>query len=177
MISETVMAETYTEKRKVCNRDIQISVISPPEAFSQSVCVIDTKELLARLRTKGVINADIARALSIKPSAVTELFKEGGRKLKLDEAVTLVETFELERAPSPPGPPLPAPVSQLIVQHIALELGRPLPQDAPQLQELAEDLRAFSEYVTDPKRRESLDLAEMFFEAMRIRRPASVEAS
>jgi hypothetical protein len=176
-MSETVMFGGCTENRNTPQGAIPICVISPPNAFGQSVRVLNTKELLAKLRAKGVINADIARALNIKPSAVTELFKDGGRKLKLDEAVRLVEVFELEEAPSPTEPLLPAPVSQLIVQHIALELGRPLPQDAPQLQELAEDLRAFSEFVTDQRARESVELSTAFFRAIRLRRPAPEEVS
>jgi hypothetical protein len=142
-----------------------------PERFNPLGGVLTTKELLARLRDKGIINADIARALKISPSRVTDLF-DGDRALKLDEAVKLVEAFDLEQPPSPQVPALPGPVSQLIVQHIAQELGRPLEQDAPQLVELSEDLRAFSEFVTDPKVRESIDLAMAFFQAMRLRRPA-----
>jgi transcriptional regulator with XRE-family HTH domain len=138
--------------------------------------VLTTKELLARLREKKVKNADIARALGVTPSRVTEMF-DGTRALKLDEAAKLSEAFDLEPPPSPQVPALPAPVSQLIVQHIARELGRPLAQDAPQLLELTEDLRAFSEFVTDPKVRESIDLAMAFFQAMRLRRPAPATVS
>jgi transcriptional regulator with XRE-family HTH domain len=138
--------------------------------------VLTTKELLARLRDKKVKNADIARVLNISPSRVTDLFNSD-RALKLDEAAKLAGAFDLESAPSPQVPPLPGPVAQLIVQHIAQEIGRPLAQDAPQLRELSEDLRAFSEFVTDPKVRESIDLAMRFFQAMRLRRPAPEEVS
>jgi hypothetical protein len=133
--------------------------------------VLTTKELLARLRENKIKNADIARALNVTPSRVTEMF-DGTRALKLDEAAKLAAAFDLEPEQSPAVSPLPAPVSQLIVQHIARELGRPLAPDAPQARELAEDLRAFAEFVTDPKARESIDLATAFFQALRLRRPA-----
>jgi hypothetical protein len=176
MMFETVITGDYTENRKLCNSRLPVSVIYPTERLRQACGVLTTKELLARLRDRGAKNADIARALSVAPSRVTEMY-DGTRALKLDEAVKLVEVFALEQEPGPPVPALPAPVSQLIVLHIARELGRPLKPDAPQLQELAEDLRAFSEFVTDPKVRESIDLAMAFFQALRLRRRAPEEVS
>jgi hypothetical protein len=171
MMSETVMNSTIPKIGRLAIAHVPLSVIYRPERFTQQGGVLTTKELLARLREKKVKNADIARALNVTPSRVTEMF-DGTRALKLDEAVKLSEAFDLEPEPSPQVPALPGPVSQLIVQHIARELGRPLAQDAPQLRELSEDLRAFSEFVTDPKVRESIDLAMAFFQAMRLRRPA-----
>lgn len=176
MMSSEVIDAGYTEKRKLCNSSVPLSVIYRPERFPHLGRVLTTKELLARLREKGIKNADIARALDVTPSRVTEMY-DGTRALKLDEAVKLSEAFDLEQEPSPRVPALPPQVSELIVQHIAQAIGRPLPQDAPQLRELAEDLRAFSEFVTDPAARESIDLAMAFFQAMRLRRPASAEAS
>jgi hypothetical protein len=52
---------------------------------------------------------------------------------------------------------------------VAEELGA-APDDS-RLEELSEDLRAFSEFVADPKVRRSLEAAESFFQAMRFRRP------
>jgi hypothetical protein len=174
MMSGTVINGCYTENRKAYKGPIPISVIYPPERLPQLRVVLTTKELLARLREKGIKNADMA--LGLTPSRVTEMY-DGTRALKLDEAVKLAEAFELEQEQGPPVPPLPGPVSQLIVQHIARELGRPLKQDAPQLQELAEDLRAFSVFVTDPTVRESIDLAMTFFQALRLRRLTPEEVS
>jgi transcriptional regulator with XRE-family HTH domain len=176
MMSGTVINRCYTENRNAASGYVPISVIYPPERLPQGSVVLTTKELLARLREKGIKNADIARALGLTPSRVTEMY-DGTRALKLDEAVKLAEAFELEPEQAPPVPPLPGPVSQLIVQHIARELGRPLKQDAPQLQELAEDLRAFSVFVTDPTVRESIDLAMTFFQALRLRRLTPEEVS
>ena len=42
---------------------------------------------------------------------------------------------------------------------------------AAELEELAEDVRAFGELLRDPKYRDSPELAEAFFQAMRVRRP------
>ena len=178
MICETVIDRSYTENRNDCNSRVPLCVIYPPSAFRQAGGVLTTKELLARLRDRNVKNADIARALQITPSRVTELFN-GERALKLDEAAKLVAAFDLEAEQSPDSKvsPLPAPVSRLVVQHIARQLDRPLEEDSPQLEALAEDLRAFAEFVTDPAVRESIDLAMAFFQALRLRRPAPVEAS
>jgi len=176
MICETVINHGYTENRKVCKPSFPLSVIYRPERFFQLRVVLTTKELLARLREKGVKNADIARALNVTPSRVTEMY-DGTRALKLDEAVKLVDAFDLEQQPSQRVSPLPAPVSQLLVRHIALQLGHPLNEDSQQLRELAEDIRAFAEFVTDPEVRGSIDLATAFFQALRLRRPAPVEAN
>jgi hypothetical protein len=176
MMSGTVINAGYNENRKPYNPLNTLSVIYPPKQISHSRLVITTKELLARLRDRGIKNAEIARALNLPPPRITEMF-DGARAVKLDEAAKLVAAFDLELEPSPRVAPIPAPVAQLIVQHIARELGQPLQSDAPQLKELAEDLRAFSEFVSDPKVRESIDLAMAFFQALRLRRPAPATAS
>lgn len=135
--------------------------------------------LLALMRERDIRNKDIAAALKLSPSRITELYN-GGRDLSLDEAVTLVERFGLDQPPSPqqaPAPPvsaLPASVARLIVQYLANELNA---QDNPDLlAELAEDVRAFAQYVTDPKVRDSVEAAEAFFQAMRVRRPSPAQA-
>jgi len=176
MIAETVMKNGYNENRKLCNSNIPVSVIYRPEAFPQLGVVLTTKELLARLRERNVKNADIARALNISPSRVTDLFNSG-RALKLDEAARLVAAFDLESLPSQRVAPLPGPVAELVVRHIAQELGRPLRDGSQELRELAEDLRAFHEFVSDPEVRESIDLAMAFFQALRLRRPTPVTVS
>lgn len=176
MICETVINHGYTENRKLCNSSVPLSVIYQPERFTHLEKVLTTKELLARLRDKGIKNADVARALNVAPSRVTEMY-DGTRALKLDEAVKLAAEFDLEQGPSRQVGPLPAPIAQLIVQHIAQEIGQPLQQDDPQLPELAEDLRAFAVFVNDPKVRESIDLAMTFFQALRLRRLAPEEVS
>jgi hypothetical protein len=131
--------------------------------------VLDTDGLLALLEERGVRNVDIAKALGLPDSRVPEI-KRKDRKLSLDEAVKLVRAFQLEQALQ--APPLPPAVTRLTVRYIAQELG--ISPDDSRLEELAEDLRAFSEFVADPKVRRSLDAAESFFQAMRLRRPKHV---
>jgi predicted XRE-type DNA-binding protein len=175
MICETVMDRTIPKIGSLSSADLPGCVIYPVTAFRHSQGVLTTKELLARMRERNIKNAAIARALEVTPSRVTELFN-GERALKLDEAVRLVEAFDLESESSQRVAALPAPVAQLIVRHIALQLGKPLEEDSPALQALGEDIRAFCEFVTDPKVRESIDLAMAFFQALRLRRPAPAEA-
>lgn len=129
---------------------------------------MDTDQILAMLEERGVRNVDIARTLGLPDSRVPEI-RQKKRALKLDEGVKLARAFGLES--TRPVPPLPAAVSRLIVQYLAGELGSH--PDENRLAELSEDLRAFSEFVADPKVRRSLDAAESFFQAMRLRRPKS----
>jgi hypothetical protein len=129
--------------------------------------VLDTDELLARLKEKGVRNVDIARVLGLPDSRVPEI-KDKRRALKLDEGAKLVRAFGLE--PSPEAQPLPAPILRLAVRYLAAELGHSAEEDDRQLGELLADIQAFSEFVADPKARRSLEAAEGFFQAMRLRR-------
>jgi hypothetical protein len=130
--------------------------------------MFDTDELLARLAYKKVKNADIARALGLPDSRVPEI-KRKDRALKLDEAVKLVRAFGLEQDQA--AVPLSAPVLRLLVRYIGSELGVNLEANEARLVELTEDIRAFAEFVADPKVRRSIDAAEGFFRAMHLRRP------
>lgn len=140
------------------------------DELRQSRGMFDTEELLARLRQKGVKNIEIARALGLPDSRVPEI-KRKDRALKLDEAVKLVRTFGLEQDQA--AIPLPAPVVRLLVRYIASELSSPLVDTDPRLEELTEDVRAFAEFVADPKVRRSIEAAEGFFRAMRLRQRKS----
>jgi hypothetical protein len=131
-------------------------------------------ELLAALAAKGVSNADIGRALKLPSSRVSEILRATpgkettlkARDISYDEGVRLAQAFlpELDRQ----APPLPVPVLRLLVLHIARELGCAVSQE--QLGELAEDLRAFSEYASDPKVRGNAEASEAFFRALQLRR-------
>lgn len=130
--------------------------------------MFDTDELLARLEQKGVKNIEIARALGLPDSRVPEI-KRKDRSLKLDEAVKLVQAFGLEQDRS--AVPLPPAVLRLVVQYVGMRLGAPEPRIHSLAGELTEDLRAFSEFASDPKVRRSIEAAEGFFRAMLLRRP------
>jgi hypothetical protein len=108
---------------------------------------------------------------------VSEIFRainesEGKpRELKYDEGVKLIRAFGLEQ--SQPAPPPQPPILRLAIRHIAKQLQAPAKES--QIVELAEDLRAFYEYVANPKVQRSLQAAEGFFQALQIRRPAHEE--
>ena len=119
----------------------------------------------------------IGEAIGLPGSRVSEIFRairdtdRKPRELTYDEGVRLIHAFELE--PGPQASPLPPSILRLAVRHVARKLSAPA-QDAL-IAELAEDLRAFSEYVSDPKVRQSVEAAEGFFQALQRRRPTPVE--
>jgi hypothetical protein len=131
--------------------------------------MLNTDELLARLEERGIRNVDIARALGLPDSRVPEIRRKE-RALKLDEAAKLVRAFGLEQDSS--ASPLPAPVLRLVVQYVAQQLGCQPERVHSRLGGLTEDLRAFSEFVADPKVRRSIEMSEGFLRAMALRRPA-----
>jgi transcriptional regulator with XRE-family HTH domain len=175
MIPETVIGSEYTGNRNVCNSDVPACVIAPPLWLSHPVVVLTTVELIARLDERGIRNADIARALKVSPSRVTEI-KKGERAIKLDEAAKLVVEFDLESGSSQKVPPLPGRIARLIVLYIAAELDHDSEENRERIEELSEDVRAFAEFVADPRVRESAEAAEAFFQAMRLRRPTPARA-
>lgn len=124
-----------------------------------------TDELLAALDERGIRNVDIARALGLPDSRIPEI-RQRKRALKLDEGAALIRAFGLEK----PVQPLPTAIVRLLVRYVAQELG--LHPEERKLQDLTKDVRAFAEFVADPKVRESLVAVESFFQAMRLRRPA-----
>lgn len=132
--------------------------------------VLDTDELLARLEERGIRNADIARALGLPDSRIPEI-KRKDRALKLDEGAKLVRAFGLEQDHQ--VSPLPGSIMRLIVRYVADGLGA-TPSEA-MIQEMSEDLRAFGVFAADPKVRRSLDAAEGFFRALRLRRPEAAK--
>jgi predicted XRE-type DNA-binding protein len=132
-------------------------------------------QLQARIESGEITQGDVARVLGVSNSRMTELFKHGTYQLRLDQAVKLSEAFGLEQAPVQAVTPLPAAIARLIVLYVAEELGFPIDEHPQTVAALAEDVRAFAELVADPKYRESLDAAEHFFRAMRVRRRVQTE--
>jgi hypothetical protein len=146
--------------------------VDETKALSQLDRVLDTDELLARLLERGIKNVEIAKALDLPDSRVPEIRRKD-RALKLDEAVKLVRAFGLEQDFR--ADPLPASIMRLVVQYVAAELGVRLANQ--HLEDLSEDVRAFFEYVADPKVRQSVGAAELFFQAIRLRRPKPAGAT
>lgn len=161
------MTDADNENRNNVQAAFTESVIADESPMLQSTGVLTTVELLNRLTERGVKNADIARALNVAPSRITEM-RKGERAIKLDEAAKLVAEFSLESPQAQRVPPLPAPVARLIVRYIVEELQCQVPEQ--HLIDIAEDIRAFAEFVADPQARGSIELAETFFQAMRLRR-------
>jgi transcriptional regulator with XRE-family HTH domain len=128
--------------------------------------MLTTEQILNELADRGVKSADIARVLKIDPSGVARL-KHGSRRLLLDEAIKLMEAFRLER-PLSQVSLLPTESARLIVRYVAEELKARVSEE--QIREIAEDVRAFAEFVNEPKAPRSVEAAEAFFDAMRIRR-------
>jgi cytochrome P450 len=135
--------------------------------------MLDTDELLARLEERGIRNVDIARTLGLPDSRVPEI-KRKERALKLDEGAKLVRAFGLEQEPR--ATPIPPQMIQLSVRYVAAMLGVPRERLEAQMGELTATLRAFSEFVSDPKVRRSIESAEGFFQAMLLRPRAESEA-
>jgi hypothetical protein len=167
-MSEAVIPATYVNRR-LPSRAMTVCVNDAGDESRYSSRVLNTDELLARLEERGIRNVDIARALGLPDSRVPEIRRKE-RALKLDEAVKLVRVFELEQDRS--ASPLPAAVLRLVVQYVAQQLGCPPERVQAKQAELTEDLRAFSEFVADPKVRRSIEMSEGFLRAMAFRRPA-----
>jgi hypothetical protein len=170
MMSEAVMAQIPTPIVGLPSTVPTKWVVALSYALRQSGAVLDTDELLTALKEKGVRNVEIARVLGLPDSRVPEI-RDKRRALKLDEGAKLVRAFGLE--PSPEAMPLPAPILRLAVRYMAAELGHP-EEDQDRLEELIADIQAFGEFVADPKVRRSIEAAEGFFQAMRLRRRAPV---
>jgi Mn-dependent DtxR family transcriptional regulator len=164
------MAPLYGN-RKAPSIPITLFGIAPPANYRHLPDMIGSGELLARLKEVGARPTEIARAMGVAPSRVTELYN-GTRQLKLDEAVKLVDAFKIEDGASRLNP-VSTPIARLIVLHLAHSLGSAV--DDSEVTELAEDLRAFSAFATNPRMRESLDAVEAFFESLRLRRQAALE--
>lgn len=170
MMSETVMPKAITENRNATQGAFPKAVIYPKEPLGQFTGMLTTAELLRLLDERQIRNADIARAIGVSPSRVTEL-RKGERAVKLDEAAKLVAAFDLESQPIPRVAPVHPAVARLIVLYIAAELGFDAQSNPALVRELTEDVRAFSEFVVEPTVRGNPEAVEAFFQAMRLRRP------
>lgn len=129
--------------------------------------VLNSTQLLARLTDAEIKNVEIARVLGIPESRVSEM-RAGKRRIKLDEAVKLVEAFELEADQPATITPLTTPIARLLVLHVAQSLSVELQEDV--LADLAADIRAFAIFAADPQVRDSLQAADGFLRALRVRR-------
>lgn len=174
MISDAFIADLPTPSVGADAIAISDFVVADCLSAVHSGGVLTRDQLLERLNAKvdrkEIRNVDIARALGLPDSRIPALLR-GERRIFFDEATRLVQAFELEQDPA--AEPLRASILRLAVLHIARRLG--LKVEEPALQELAEDLRAFSVFAANPKVRQSVEAAEGFFQALQLRRPEAEE--
>lgn len=161
MMLATVIAPSYASRRH-CQEPATIYGVESYVANRHSVDVLDTRELLARLEAVKARNVDMARVLNLPDSRIAEI-RKGRRALKLDEAAKLVSHYNLEERPVSP---VSRPVARLVVLHLARSLGADISDS--QVGELAEDLRAFSAFASDPRVRESVESAESFLQGLQV---------
>lgn len=167
MICDTVMPQSYGN-RMLSQEGLTKRGVDFYGTKFHPARVLDSNQLLARLSDAGIKNVEIARVLKIPESRVSEM-RAGNRRIKLDEAVKLVDAFKLEgETGASPITPLTIPIARLLVLHVAGTLGVDLADD--QLADLAADLRAFATFVADPQVRDSVQAADGFLQALRIRR-------
>jgi hypothetical protein len=165
MMSSAVIPYPYDERRPVSS--VATNYVVAFEGTNWHLArVLNTTQLLARLKEVGARNVDMARVLGLPDSRIPEIFS-GKRALKLEEAVKLVEAYNLDSMDEPITP-LTTPVARLIVHHVARSVG--VEPGAEVVAELAADLRAFSAFVTDRQVRDSVQAADGFFQSLRIRR-------
>jgi predicted XRE-type DNA-binding protein len=165
MISEAVIRLPYAN-RKISQGPVTKSGVAFDGTKFQFACVLNSTQLLARLTDAEIKNVEIARVLNIPESRVSEM-RAGKRRIKLDEAVKLVEVFNLDEKAAQITP-LTTPIARLLVLHVANAVKADLPDE--QVGELAADLRAFATFVADPQVRDSVQAADGFLQALRIRR-------
>jgi len=134
--------------------------------------MLGSREILEALERMEVPRKEIADALNVDPSQVTRLYGDNPnqkpRKLTHDEAVILVNKYELEPDEGPK--PLPPAVWRLVARRIASRLQLPLKEDDPRLHELVADLAAFSRFVRNRQVQGLVEAAENFFDAIQSRR-------
>jgi hypothetical protein len=107
--------------------------------------MMGTREILDLVRPLAT-NAELAKILNLPPPRITDLYK-GARKLQLEEAKLLIETFNLgaERTQR-----IVLPAAQLAVMHVAHGLGINDPSPAV-VEELSKDLLALYACALDPQ--------------------------
>jgi hypothetical protein len=170
MMSSAVMQPSYGKRKSIASPFTK-RAIDFSKALRNESRVLNSAQLLARLTDRGVKNVQIARALAIPESRVTEM-RSGKRRIKLDEAAKLVDAFELETEGGEITP-LTTPIARLLVLHLADSLDVDIPE--PKLSELAADFRVFSTFVSNPRVRDSVDAAGAFLQGVRLRKQVPAE--
>ena len=122
-----------------------ISVVDAFAAFNHSSKMLSARQLLDLLDARGIPQADMARALKLPSSRISEMYA-GKRQLKLDEGKRLVEAFGVDEQVQS-VPPISEQTARLLILHVANTLGQPLSPEDDKVQELALDFQAFSKFA------------------------------
>lgn len=160
--------------RKIGASPITTLVIDGFAATRHPTVMLGTRELLERLDARKIVRAEIARVINVAPARVTEMFK-GARAIKLDEAKRLVEHYGLDE--DDPITALSEPVSRLLVLHVARALKAHVSPEDQRVEELAQDLRAFSRFASDRQDEVSSDMASGFLRGRQPEPPRLRQAS
>jgi hypothetical protein len=137
----------------------------------------DAEEILEALKQRGVKQERIAEVLGIARPNVTRLYAPDprtGKKrtLSYDEGQTLIETFGLDQDDDGQSvEPMSVPVARLAVQYVAQQLGVKIDPDDARVEDLAQDIRAYSEFAASSQIGENLDRAEGWLDGRRSRAP------
>lgn len=148
------------------------TVIARTKNVRRVSAVLTTDNILAELAARKVKRARIAEALGLPAPRITELYK-GERRLYHDEAVRLVEAFNLEQ----PIDPLPAPVARLLVLHTMNQLGHELDPDSDAVQELALDFQAFAGFAASQAVSRNMLALEAFLRGRQSVHPPSSQVA
>ena len=161
------MQEHYAYRSAHARAKATISVVDGYPNSQHSSGMLGTVELLEELKRRGVRHADMSRALKLPTSRIAEMYC-GKRNVRLDEAKTLVEAFDLDDGER--VPPISEETARLLILHVANELGSPLSPDDDQVAELALDFQAFSKFARAHRPAPSPDATSGFLYARRTGR-------
>jgi transcriptional regulator with XRE-family HTH domain len=151
-----------------------ISVADGAISFDYAAGMLSSRELLDLLDARGVAQADMARALKLPSSRISEMYA-GKRQVKQDEAKRLVEAFHVDEGAS--VPPISEQTARLLILHVANTLGQPLSPNDQLVQELALDFQAFSKFARAHLPAPSPEATAGFLYARRADRPAPKRAT
>ena len=134
--------------------------------------MLKAADILEILRTRKITQQQIADVLGItQPNANRLYAKVKPRGLYHDEALTLIERFELQEPPVPPAASaaLNERVAELFVFHVADRLGLKLDRQDERVPDIALDLKALAQLVADPQVSGSLEKIEGFLQGLAVR--------
>lgn len=136
---------------------------------------LSAADIIARLNTlkkeERVRPVDIARTLGIPDSRIPAILNDAkGKNLKYDVGRKLIKEYKLEETSE--IPPLSHAVVSVLADHVLRKLGLSLAPDDPKLRELVMDFEVFARFVADPEVRSSVEAAEGFLRALRLRQPS-----